>query len=83
LLSLGIAGLSTGLGHNVELTMVQLAKQVLNEGWTYSLTDAHGAETGGVEVGEWTPVKAFPTTVHVELLKERKIPDPVSSQLPH
>lgn len=30
------------------------------------------------EIGEWLPVSSFPTTVHVELLKLKKIPDPVS-----
>lgn len=54
----------------------------LNEGWTYALTDAHGGDTGEVKVGEWTAVKQFPTTVHVELLKEGKIPDPVRFLVP-
>jgi len=27
-------------------------------------------------IGEWLPVSSFPTTVHVELLKLKKIPDP-------
>ena len=61
--------------------MVGLTKQVLDEGWAYSLTNANGTETGEVKVGEWTPVKHFPTTVHVELIKEGRIPDPVRSLL--
>ena len=57
--------------------MAQLTKKVIDEGWSYSLTNAHGADTGAVKEGEWKAVKQFPTTVHVELLKEGKIPDPV------
>ncbi|KAF7301631.1 Glycoside hydrolase family 2 protein [Mycena indigotica] len=30
----------------------------------------------GTKEGEWLPVSTFPTTVHVELLKLKKIPDP-------
>ena len=50
---------------------------VIGEGWQYSLANANGTDTGSVKTGEWTPVKSFPTTVHVELLKDKKIPDPV------
>ena len=57
--------------------MSNLTTKVLDEGWGYSLTNAHGADTSGVKEGEWAAVKQFPTTVHVELLKEGKIPDPV------
>lgn len=57
--------------------MASLIKTVLDEGWSYSLVDAHGADTAGVPGGEWTTAKHFPTTVHVELLREGKIPDPV------
>lgn len=32
----------------------------------------------GTELGEWLAVSQIPTTVHVELLKLKKIPDPVS-----
>lgn len=46
----------------------------LNEGWTF--TQVGGGEN--VQVGEWLPVQSFPTTVHVELLNHKKIPDPVS-----
>ncbi|EKM59838.1 glycoside hydrolase family 2 protein [Phanerochaete carnosa HHB-10118-sp] len=56
--------------------MASLIKTVLDEGWSYSLVDAHGTDTTGVTEGEWTAVKHFPTTVHVELLREGKIPDP-------
>jgi hypothetical protein len=41
----------------------------------WSFTQAGGGE--GTKEGEWLPVSQFPTTVHVELLKLRKIPDPV------
>ena len=34
-------------------------------------------EDATVKAGEWLDVKSFPTTVHVELLKHGKIPDPV------
>ncbi|KAL1937730.1 hypothetical protein VTO73DRAFT_12883 [Trametes versicolor] len=44
----------------------------LNEGWTF--TQVGGGED--VQVGEWLPVQSFPTTVHVELLNHKKIPDP-------
>ncbi|OSC98975.1 glycoside hydrolase family 2 protein [Trametes coccinea BRFM310] len=44
----------------------------LNEGWTF--TQVGGGEV--VKDGEWLPVQSFPTTVHVELLKLQKIPDP-------
>ncbi|KAF8812399.1 glycoside hydrolase family 2 protein [Phlegmacium glaucopus] len=37
------------------------------------LTDWSFTQVG---VGEWLPVSSFPTTVHVELLKLKKIPDP-------
>ncbi|KAI9069247.1 glycoside hydrolase family 2 protein [Trametes sanguinea] len=44
----------------------------LNDGWTF--TQVGGGEV--VKEGEWLPVQSFPTTVHVELLKLQKIPDP-------
>lgn len=47
--------------------------RAINEGWQY--TQIGGGEV--VKDGEWLAVKQFPTTVHVELLKEKKIPDPV------
>ena len=44
-------------------------------GWTY--TQIGGGQ--GTEDGEWLKTSAFPTSVHVELLHSRKIPDPVST----
>ncbi|RDX53645.1 glycoside hydrolase family 2 protein [Lentinus brumalis] len=44
----------------------------LHEGWTFT-------QVGGGQVmkeGEWLPVQHFPTTVHVELLGYKRIPDP-------
>jgi beta-mannosidase len=43
-----------------------------------SLTDWSFTQVGVEKIGEWLPVSSFPTTVHVELLKLKKIPDPVS-----
>lgn len=56
--------------------MANLKRTVLDAGWSYALLDAHGTDAGGIKPGEWAPVQAFPTTVHVELLKAKKIPDP-------
>ncbi|GJE84980.1 glycoside hydrolase family 2 protein [Phanerochaete sordida] len=56
--------------------MAGFTKTALDKGWSYALADAHGTDTGSVKVGEWAAVQQFPTTVHVELLKEGKIPDP-------
>ncbi|KAM5540332.1 hypothetical protein V8D89_005790 [Ganoderma adspersum] len=44
----------------------------LHDGWTF--TQVGGSEV--VKDGEWLPVRNFPTTVHVELLEHKKIPDP-------
>ena len=55
---------------------MSLASRPLHEGWTF--TQAGGGVRGAVGEGEWIPVQAFPTTVHVELLKAGRIPDPVS-----
>lgn len=61
-------------------TMSQLPKTVqIADGWQYSLTNANGTDTGEVAEKEWESVKNFPTTVHVELLNDKKIPDPVRS----
>ena len=46
----------------------------LHEGWTF--TQVVGGQV--MKEDEWLPVKSFPTTVHVELLKAGRIPDPVS-----
>lgn len=42
----------------------------------WSLTEIGGGE--GTKDGEWLSVERVPTTVHVELLKAGRIPDPVS-----
>ena len=41
----------------------------------WAFTQVAGGE--GTKEGEWLPVSQFPTTVHVELLKLKRIPDPV------
>ena len=46
----------------------------LVEGWSF--TETGGGE--GTEDGEWLGIEQVPTTVHVELLKAKRIPDPVS-----
>jgi beta-mannosidase len=45
----------------------------------WSFTQVGGGE--GTKEGEWFEVSTFPTTVHVELLKLKKIPDPVSTNV--
>lgn len=49
----------------------------LNENWSF--TQVGGGD--GTKDGEWLAVSQFPTTVHVELLKLKKIPDPVCVRL--
>ncbi|KAI0068656.1 glycoside hydrolase family 2 protein [Artomyces pyxidatus] len=44
----------------------------LNQDWSF--TQVGGGD--GTQDGEWLPVSAFPTTVHVELIHLKKIPDP-------
>ena len=46
----------------------------LHDNWQF--TQLGGGQV--VEKDEWLPVNQFPTTVHVELLKYKRIPDPVS-----
>ncbi|PCH41492.1 glycoside hydrolase family 2 protein [Wolfiporia cocos MD-104 SS10] len=46
--------------------------RVLHDGWSF--TQVGGGEV--VRAGEWLPVHSFPTTVHVELIKHKRIPDP-------
>ena len=46
----------------------------LSEGWSF--TEIGGGE--GTKDGEWLSIEQVPTTVHVELLKAKRIPDPVS-----
>lgn len=45
----------------------------------WSFTQVGGGQ--GTKDGEWLKVSNFPTTVHVELLKLGRIPDPVSYEL--
>jgi hypothetical protein len=49
-------------------------KRILGYDWTFTRIGG-GQETEG---GEWLETSAFPTSVHVELLHLRRIPDPVS-----
>jgi hypothetical protein len=49
--------------------------RVLDDGWTF--TQTRGGQK--MEDGEWLETSAFPTSVHVELLRLKKIPDPVRS----
>ncbi len=46
--------------------------RVLDYGWTFT-------RIGETDNGEWLETSTFPTSVHVELLHLKKIPDPVSS----
>ena len=46
---------------------------LLDQNWLF--TQVSGGH--GTREDEWLPVSQFPTTVHVELLKRGKIPDPV------
>ena len=48
--------------------------RTINDGWKF--TQIGGGDV--VKKDEWINVKDFPTTVQVELLKEKRIPDPVS-----
>jgi beta-mannosidase len=50
------------------------AMKPIEEGWAF--TQSGGGL--GTKDGEWISVSQFPTTVHVELLKTGRIPDPVS-----
>jgi len=46
--------------------------RTIASGWRFSQVGG-GQGTGN---GEWLPVSTFPTTVHVELLRSNRIPDP-------
>ncbi|KAI0824742.1 glycoside hydrolase family 2 protein [Trametes gibbosa] len=54
----------------------EFTSRELHEGWGFSQVGDAIAESGGLSAGEWLPVHTFPTTVHVELLHHKKIPDP-------
>lgn len=47
--------------------------KALETGWNF--TQVGGGQ--GTKEGEWLSVTDFPTTVHAELLKLGRIPDPV------
>ncbi|KZT13063.1 glycoside hydrolase family 2 protein [Laetiporus sulphureus 93-53] len=49
--------------------------RTLHEGWSFTQVGSANWN-GAVKAGEWLPVHEFPTTVHVELLKHKRIPDP-------
>jgi beta-mannosidase len=49
---------------------------LLGSGWTFTQIGGQGTDD---VTGEWLETSTFPTSVHVELLNLRKIPDPVSS----
>lgn len=53
------------------LTMSATSRSITD----WSFTQIGGGE--GTKDGEWLQVSSFPTTVHVELLKMKRIPDPV------
>ncbi|TCD70426.1 hypothetical protein EIP91_003507 [Steccherinum ochraceum] len=48
--------------------------RALNDGWHFARIG--GGDKDVVKDGEWLETTEFPTTVHVELLKAKKIPDP-------
>jgi beta-mannosidase len=48
-------------------------KRQIDQDWQF--TQIGGGQ--GTKDGEWLKASEFPTTVHVELLKQKIIPDPV------
>ena len=60
------------------LIMTVVDSRDIHEGWTFKKVTAGGASDEYVKVDEEFIAQQFPTTVHVELLKEKRIPDPVS-----
>jgi beta-mannosidase len=51
--------------------------KTLHDNWYFTQVGGRGKDTA--KEGEWLPVDSFPTTVHVELIKLKRIPDPVES----
>ncbi|KAF8761348.1 Glycosyl hydrolases family 2 [Rhizoctonia solani] len=47
----------------------------IHEGWSFTQVDERG-DVSVIAKGEWIPASTFPTSVHVELIKLGKIPDP-------
>jgi len=54
-------------------------RYLTQESWSF--TQVGGGQ--GTKPDEWLAVSQFPTTVHVELLKVERIPDPVCPMLNH
>jgi beta-mannosidase len=52
------------------------AYRVLDKEWSFTQLSSSGSKRVTAD-GEWLKTEHFPTTVHVELLKKEKIPDPV------
>ena len=48
-----------------------------NESWTFIQKNKKG-EGSGSDKDSWIKCESFPTSVHVELIAQKKIPDPVS-----
>ncbi|KAH9849972.1 glycoside hydrolase family 2 protein [Lenzites betulinus] len=60
---------------------VNFTSRELHEDWGFNqvgqfLAENEGGGGAGLSAGEWLPVHSFPTTVHVELIHHKKIPDP-------
>jgi beta-mannosidase len=53
--------------------MTMLTSKEIKDGWSF--TQVTGGR--GTKDGEWLETTAFPTTVHVELIRKNIIPDPV------
>lgn len=49
----------------------------IHDGWSFKKTNSEDLAGATVKKDEVYTVQQFPTTVHVELLKQKKIPDPV------
>ena len=56
----------------------QRVSRVLDDPTSWRFTQIGEGKREVVTEGEWLEVTQFPTTVHVELLQAKKIPDPVS-----
>src|ERR1700760_3010945 len=66
------AGLAAMLGSNVVVAQSANAALVLDKGWQFRQTPAAG---GGASDGEWLPA-TVPGDVHLDLLANKRIPDP-------
>lgn len=75
-----LSGLDNRVYHprfGVRFGLNEMGIKELGEGWSF--TEIGSGE--GTENGEWLSIEHVPTTVHVELLKVERIPDPVSHLL--